>query len=135
MSIDYKETVKRMCERFNLSTSVLEKVIKATSEGNCNFTRFCPTLYFKHTKKKFTFEEEIGMATRWGVTGILGLHARQMGYEKDLAGLWQPIININYACKFLSKLVAKFGEEQGIGIFLYEWEKKDGGASKDSKSG
>lgn len=109
--LNFQKVILRTAVKFKIPIGLVFAICKVESDFVATAMSWNPILYHKVVQPRgdeIPFEEAIGWAVRFGLMGITGHTARQMGYRKDLTGLWQPIININYGCKYLNKLLSRY---------------------------
>jgi len=107
----FQDVIVRTAKKFDLPIGLIFAICKVESNFTPTAMRWEPGFYHKYIKPKkdeIPFEEAIGNAVSFGLMQIMGSTARWMGYERDLTGLWQPIINLNYGCKYLNKLRKRY---------------------------
>ena len=113
----FLDVIERTASKFKLPIGLVRAICKTESDFIPTAVRWEPAFYHKYIKPRIDhenpklnipFEEAIGNACSFGLMQIMGSTARSMGYDGDLTGLWQPIINLNYCCKFLNKLIKRY---------------------------
>jgi len=117
----FAQVLEQTAERFNIPIGLLYGICKQESSFIATAIRWEPGFYHRYIKprKDIPFEEAVGQAHSFGLMQIMGSTARWMGYKKDLTGLWQPIINLNYGCKYFAKLVKKYNGNLKDAIAAY----------------
>lgn len=118
--LSYKLTpLKPIVKRFGCAHSIDELLIYAIilkeTSGNTWKTRFEP-VYFEKNKthlhgtyaKKLVISSEterVHQCMSWGLMQIMGVVAREMGYDDDLTKLLIPEVGIEWGVKKLDKLL------------------------------
>ena len=120
----FLEVITRTAEKFKLPIGLVKAMCRVESDFVSTAMRWEPVFYHKYVQPlvvsgEIPFEEAIGNACSFGLMQIMGRTARLMGYTHDLTGLWQPIINLNYCCKFLAKLMKRYGGNVRHSIAAY----------------
>lgn len=100
---------------FDLDWRVVAAISHVESKGNPAVFRFEPHYPYlvdvAGYAKKFNLDyksEEAAQRFSYGLMQIMGGTARQMGFTGPLSDLFDPEINMQYACKYLKQLMARY---------------------------
>lgn len=106
----FADNIMRTATKFKIPVDLLFAICKQESNFIATAIRWEPHFYHKYVKPRadVPFEEAVGWACSWGLMQIMGATARYLGYKNALCGLWQPIINLDWGCKYLNKLMKRY---------------------------
>ncbi len=105
VSKEIRAIIESKARKYNLYPDLVEAHVMTESSGKPNATRYEPA-FFKTYIKKLGIDNEVertGRATSWGLLQIMGQVARELGYQGSWEGLMDPMVNLEYGCKKLSK--------------------------------
>ncbi len=113
--------VKEKAAKFNLDPLLLDAIIQIESAYNVYAVRFEEKSIYKVIPEKFarmnfitTKTEETMQKVSWGICQVMGSTARWLGFKGPLPMLCDPGINLNWACRYLSKLRDEHGLIENI---------------------
>ena len=118
------ELILKTANKYGLDPNLVRAMIHVESSGNPLAIRFEPHYYAKPTLH-FTREyasrlrlshdtERMLQSCSFGLLQIMGVVARELGYDGELLKLLQPDIGLEYGCKKLKKLFEKYGVESDV---------------------
>ncbi len=108
--------VKEKSGKYQLDFKLVDAIIQTESSYNIYAVRFEPkstglVIPSKYARINFTTEEsELTLQKfSWGITQIMGSTARWLGYQGPMPFLCDVDTNLNWACRYLSKLKSEHG--------------------------
>lgn len=106
---------------FNVDLRWILAMIIVESEGNTYSTRYEKNwAYFKdvdiwaHKRRVTDNTERIHQMTSWGLMHVMGSVARELGFDRDLPELCDPIIGAHFGTKKIVQLQKKYSTLEDI---------------------
>lgn len=121
VSKEIKDIILLKAKKYDLYPDLVEAHCMTESSGKPNATRYEPA-FFKTYIAKLGIKNEVeatGRATSWGLLQIMGQVARELGYQGSWEGLCDPMVNLEYGCKKLSKCYRRYHPNLDFGIAAY----------------
>jgi soluble lytic murein transglycosylase-like protein len=112
VSENVRKFIDMVSSKHNLDPDLVEAFVMQESSGNTNAVRVEFGFYEKYCKPMpMNDTEKMCRAMSWGLMQILGQTAREIGFNgKFLTELLDPIIGLEYGCKYLSHKIAGYAE-------------------------
>lgn len=130
------ELIVSVSEQNQLDPDLVRAIAQVESSYNPWAMRFEPAwryFYFprEHADRLMITAqtEEMMQATSWGLMQVMGSVARELGFDLELPRLCIPEMGLNYGCKKLKKLFARYQYEEDV-IAAY-----NAGSPRKEKSG
>lgn len=118
---DLNDLIIKTAEQFRLDANLLRAFITIESSGNNWKNRFEPSWHYFYNDRVFAEKlcisvptEQTNQACSWGLMQIMGSVAREQGFTLDLPMLCDPSTGLFFSCKYLRKLMDKFGDEEHV---------------------
>jgi len=121
VSEEIRKIIEIKAAKWELYPDLVEAHVMTESSGKPNATRYEPAFYNRYiTPLRLASDAEAqGRATSWGLLQIMGQVAREMGYQGSWKDLLDPMVNLEYGCKKLSKCYHKYHPDLDAGIASY----------------
>ena len=121
VSKEIRDIILTKANKYNLYPDLVEAHVMTESSGKVDATRYEPAFYKTYIVKLGIKNqtEATGRATSWGLLQIMGQVARELGYQGSWTGLCDPMVNLEYGCKKLSKCYQRYHPELDKGIAAY----------------
>lgn len=111
----YLPLIKTNAYELAIEPALLAAFIWQESGGETKAIRFEPSIKFNFTANKFAKALSISQETEvncqntsWGLLQILGVRARELGFDGYLTDLLVPEIGISYGCKNIAALQLRY---------------------------
>jgi len=115
------DVVKKISAEYKLNPKLVGSLIMTESAGNTYATRYEPL--FKYTSKastwalqlKITYETELFLQkSSHGLLQLMGGTARDMGFQRYIPELYDPVTGVTYGCKYLQTHAARYTSMEDI---------------------
>lgn len=98
---------------WGLKPSLVRAIVQVESSGNPKAIRYEPAFYERYVKGKgYQATEAHLLSSSWGLLQVVGLVARELGYEEHLSFLLLPELGLFWGCRKLAELATKYPDEQ-----------------------
>jgi soluble lytic murein transglycosylase-like protein len=113
--------VSKYAKKYHVDTNLLIALMGVESGGRAWVSRFEPHIKKYYSPNKFAqynnqtlSTEKIQQASSFGYMQILGRTARLLGFQEPLGNLFNPDVNIEYACKLIKDIRLRYRHEEDI---------------------
>lgn len=110
-------TISQVSEAYGLDPKLVASIVMVESSGETCATRYEPEYHYLLTPERFSKSlrisldtEQVSQKMSFGLMQVMGGLARELGFEGHLVELCEPTIGLNYGCKYLKKLLDKYGK-------------------------
>ena len=119
--LPFEKIIKDCSDKYAIDENLIMAIIMQESRGRIWSARYEPDLKYSYmpqsyAKKLFiSLDTELVMQkTSWGLMQILGVRAREIGFDQLLPQLLLPSIAIEYGTKVLSDLTKKYDKTDKV---------------------
>jgi len=120
LSVDIFSLIEKISAKYNIDYKIISAIIATESDYDIFAIRFEPNLHarlrydrlehFAKLNRVTESTEAILQCSSFGLAQVLGMTARNNGFHSPLPMLFLPDLNIDLACKIVSKLIDKYSK-------------------------
>lgn len=115
MSEKWDKALGVIAKGWGLKPALVRAIVQVESSGNPKAVRYEHPFYEKYLKGKgYQATEAHLLASSWGLMQIMGLVARELGYDGHLSFLLMPELGLFWGCRKLAEIAKKYQDEQEI---------------------
>ena len=121
VALIHQKAIEHSCD-----PELLQAIVQIESAYNPNATRYEPNYkWIFHPRDHaealgIKYEDELRLQmSSLGLAQVMGALARELGLKEHLTELLKPKANLDYACKYLRKLMVRYGSNEASIISAY----------------
>ena len=111
----FENIILENADKYSLDPLLISAIIMQESRGRVWSARFEPSLKFSYMPQSYAKKcfisletEVVFQRTSWSLMQVLGVKARELGFDGFLPQLLLPSLAIEYGCKVLGDLTKKY---------------------------